>query len=166
MLGHTSFVARLRRAWETNVKLWIVTFAFIITCFLSVGAHAAPDSDADGLADAVDNCVDHPNPPQLDQDSDGAGDACDNCTVEPNAGQVDSDGDGYGNSCDADFSNDGIVGIPDFPIIVHCLDMPGVSARGECLMTDLNGDHRIDDVDFRLFTESVGGVPVPSALAP
>ena len=148
------------------MKLWIMTFACIITCFLAVGAHAATDSDADGLADNADNCVDHPNLDQADGDSDDVGDACDNCTVEPNAGQVDSDGDGYGNTCDADFNNDGIVGIPDFPIIVDCLEMPGVAARGDCLMTDLNGDHRIDDVDFRLFTESVGGVPGPSALAP
>jgi hypothetical protein len=147
------------------MKLWISIFACTIACFLSVAAQAA-DSDADGLDDKADNCASYPNPAQEDGDSDGVGDACDNCTVEPNSGQEDSDGDGYGNICDADFNNDGVVGIPDLPIIAECLDMPGVGARGECLMTDLNTDHRIDDFDFRLFTERVGRAPGPSALAP
>ncbi len=35
------------------------------------------DSDGDGIDDAVDNCVDVPNPDQTDSDSDHIGDACD-----------------------------------------------------------------------------------------
>lgn len=35
------------------------------------------DADDDGVADAVDNCPDTPNPDQVDTDGDGPGDACD-----------------------------------------------------------------------------------------
>jgi len=36
-----------------------------------------PDGDADGVADAEDNCPDTPNPDQADVDGDHLGDACD-----------------------------------------------------------------------------------------
>ncbi|MCH4551718.1 pectinesterase family protein [Aestuariibaculum lutulentum] len=47
------------------------------------------DSDNDGVADAVDNCIDTYNPDQADMDNDGIGDVCD-----------DSDGDGLVDSED------------------------------------------------------------------
>ncbi len=37
------------------------------------------DADADGVADAVDNCPDAWNPDQHDDDGDGTGEACDTC---------------------------------------------------------------------------------------
>ena len=40
-------------------------------------------------------------------DLDGAMDATDNCLETPNPGQLDADGDGFGNACDADLNNDG-----------------------------------------------------------
>lgn len=60
----------------------------------------AGDSDGDGVADDLDNCVDTANPDQTDADGDGFGDACDNCPAVGNASQADSDGDGLGNTCD------------------------------------------------------------------
>lgn len=36
----------------------------------------AADSDGDGVADAIDNCPNTPNPDQADADTDGIGDAC------------------------------------------------------------------------------------------
>ncbi|HEY2775004.1 MAG TPA: thrombospondin type 3 repeat-containing protein [Candidatus Binatia bacterium] len=84
-----------------------------------------PDSDADGVPNAMDNCPTVPNPDQLDSDGDLAGDACDPCPHDPlddvdhdgvcgdvdncptvaNPSQTDADGDGVGaacESCDAD----------------------------------------------------------------
>ncbi len=81
---------------------------------------AIPDSDSDGVRDFCDNCINTPNPDQLDTDGDGVGDACDacpaaagndtdnddvcddvdNCVFTPNTNQLDSDGDGEGDVCD------------------------------------------------------------------
>ncbi len=147
------------------MKFWIVFLAGMIMVFYTTAAQAG-DADADGWADSIDNCVDHANPLQEDGDSDLVGDACDNCTEVANAGQQDSDEDGYGNICDADFDNDLLVGVPDFQILGDCLGLPGQGARGECLIADLNSDHKINDMDYRLFTDLFEGTPGPSALAP
>lgn len=74
--------------------------------------------DADGVADACDNCPAVDNPSQEDTDGDGIGDACDNCPEAANADQADVDHDGVGDFCDlcsgvadpnqADTDNDGI----------------------------------------------------------
>jgi len=58
------------------------------------------DTDGDGVDDAIDNCINTPNPDQLDTDGDGVGDVCDNCPVTANADQLDGDGDGVGDVCD------------------------------------------------------------------
>ena len=58
------------------------------------------DSDGDGIADACDNCALNANPGQEDGDGDGVGDVCDNCLVIPNPGQEDGDADGVGDVCD------------------------------------------------------------------
>jgi hypothetical protein len=98
--------------------------------------------------------------------ADLVGDACDNCTEVANAGQQDSDEDGYGNICDADFDGDLVVGFLDFGILNGCLNLPGEGARGERLMADLNSDQRVDDLDFRMFSDMFQGAPglVPSGL--
>ena len=46
-----------------------------------------PDTDADGVADTIDNCVNDPNPEQQDSDVDGLGDPCDPCTLLDDPGQ-------------------------------------------------------------------------------
>ncbi len=58
------------------------------------------DTDADGVNDDVDNCVQIPNPSQQDKDSDKVGDVCDNCLQLPNPLQLDEDRDGVGDVCD------------------------------------------------------------------
>jgi hypothetical protein len=60
----------------------------------------APDTDADGLENALDNCPANFNPAQTDVDVDGHGDVCDNCPTTYNPDQLDSDHDGLGNVCD------------------------------------------------------------------
>jgi len=59
-----------------------------------------PDTDADGLLSACDNCPGAANAAQLDGDADGAGDACDVCAVVADPDQLDGDGDGSGDACD------------------------------------------------------------------
>ena len=70
-----------------------------------------PDKDYDGIADRFDNCIDMPNPRQINSDSDIFGDACDNCAKLTNPEQEDSDllcsggecialGDHIGDVCD------------------------------------------------------------------
>jgi hypothetical protein len=79
------------------------------------------DSDADGVVDESDNCVDVANADQTDTDGDGAGDACDpdddndgvpdggdNCPLVANPTQADADHDGLGDACDDDDDGDGL----------------------------------------------------------
>ena len=52
---------------------------------------APPDTDHDGVTDALDNCPTVPNPKQEDIDGDGIGDACDNCAAVANPDQLAAD---------------------------------------------------------------------------
>ncbi len=75
-------------------------------------AYIPADQDADGVLDAVDNCVAVANADQVDVDGNGVGDECDdfdrdgrmnsvdNCPDNPNRDQRDEDGDGVGDACD------------------------------------------------------------------
>jgi hypothetical protein len=65
----------------------IVCMGYDYNCSGSFGfsASSSPDSDGDGVSDAVDNCINQPNPDQLDRDVDGLGNVCDS----------DDDGDGH-----------------------------------------------------------------------
>jgi hypothetical protein len=74
------------------------------------------DSDGDGVADIIDNCVRVANQDQMDKDGNFRGDACDdfdkdgvinaedNCPDHPNIQQIDTDGDGVGDVCDSEES--------------------------------------------------------------
>ncbi len=65
----------------------------------SIDAVPGPDSDGDGIPDAIDNCPTVANADQHDEDADGLGDACDPCPYLPGNAD-DSDGDGVGDACD------------------------------------------------------------------
>jgi hypothetical protein len=60
------------------------------------------DRDEDGVADAVDNCIDVANSDQGDVDDDRVGDVCDNCPLVANRSQeATGDSDPVGDACDA-----------------------------------------------------------------
>lgn len=70
------------------------------------------DTDGDGIGDACDNCINHPNKNQEDADKDGIGDACDNCPNYFNPSQSDRDGNGVGDPCE-DLDGDGVIDAVD-----------------------------------------------------
>jgi hypothetical protein len=99
------------------------------------------DADGDGVPDDADDCVDVPDPDQVDTDGDGLGDACDEddddddvpdaedgCPLAPGPLEGDQDGDGQDDACDEDDDGDGVPDgddvFPDDP------DKPGVAAPG------------------------------------
>jgi hypothetical protein len=61
---------------------------------------AGLDTDADGVANAADNCILVANAGQVDGDGDGLGDGCDMCPTVIAGRQYDSDLDGVGDACD------------------------------------------------------------------
>ncbi len=106
------------------------------------------DTDADGVPDSVDNCINVPNGPLI-PDSGGHG-----------LPQWDTDGDGYGNLCDPDFNGNGIVDPVDFSLLKSRFGQPGFPDQ------DLNGDGIVDPSDFSRFKTMFGQPPGPSGVAP
>ena len=95
-----------------------------------------PDTDGDGIADDMDNCLGVFNPDQRD-----------------------TDGDGFGNRCDADFNNDGVVNFADLAIFRSRFGTTNPDA-------DLNGDGVVNFADLAIFNTLFGKPPGPSAVLP
>ena len=92
--------------------VFAATLAFLLSGTPAF-AGSAPDFDADGVADSIDNC-----------------------SESFNDGQDDTDSDDCGNICDADYSQTGIVSLADFgafsaafsggdELFCHVQDIPG-----------------------------------------
>lgn len=88
--GHTSAVAAKRKCKKKPAPTGGTGGSTLPTSPTgTVTTPIAPlDSDADGVPDSSDNCVNTSNPDQMDSDVDGKGDACDYCPNTPNPGTL------------------------------------------------------------------------------
>jgi len=110
--------------------------------------------------------------PATDTDGDGIADVIDNCVLISNAGSAgcDSDLDGYGNVCDGDFNNnlatDGADFSTDFLADFTSGSM-ATNSDGNANGTDMNCDGAVDGADFSpvFIDQFVLGSPGPSGLA-
>ncbi|MBL7050155.1 MAG: hypothetical protein ISR96_11625, partial [Nitrospira sp.] len=107
---------------------------------------AGPDTDGDGVVDALDNCVEVFNPDQRDTNSDE-----DDNTFLPGVQH-------YGNICDGDFDNNGIVEIRDFILWRPFAGQVTNSANEDM---DMNGNGAIWTDDFIIWRGTYGTVPGP-----
>jgi hypothetical protein len=128
----------MKAGWMTMPLVFVATFAFLFAVGTS-GAGTDADGDGDGVQDNMDNCV-----------------------AKANADQSDTDLDGHGNACDGDFSQDGIVGGPDY--LIFSLANGGMEGDAafnhDC---DCNNDKIIGGPDYLCFsTQNGAGVPGPS----
>lgn len=104
-----------------------------------------PDTDADGIPDDCDNCINVPNPDQANRDADLLGDACDNCPDHANPDQADCDGDGVGDAC----------------VLATCADNP------DCMDCNLNDVPDLCDIRDGIEGDCNGnGTPDGCELAP
>jgi len=127
-----------------------------------------------------------------DRDADGQADAIDNCVETRNPGQRDGDGNGFGDACDVDFDGDGITDDGDVARVRACAgadllvgapisepaffdgeplgdptaepDPIAVALASACAMADLDGDWDVDDDDAGIAEERLGRPPGPSAF--
>jgi len=98
--------------------------------------------------------------PLADSDLDGIADHLDNCINISNVSQLDTDADGYGNFCDADLNNDGIVNAIDLGLFKQAFFSFGD------VVSDLNGDGVVNSLDLGLFGQLFFLPPGPSGLVP
>ncbi len=131
----------------SRVAPWTVNGSSMYT-----GMPAADDSDADGVADAMDNCPSVFNPirpmdngKQADMDGDGKGDVCDTCPL------------GAGSTCtsatDTDFDGDGVANATD-----NCPGDYNVS------QADADADQKGDACDFCPADSNPGTAACPATI--
>jgi len=103
-------------------------------------------------------------PGEADADADGVADATDNCVHVRNLSQMDADGDSFGNACDGDFDQNGYAGISDFTTLSRCWGSTipasaGPPADPTCAESDMDADGSVESDDFELFLQEYGTPP-------
>ena len=109
-----------------------------------------PDTDADTVLDAFDNCPTVSNASQTDVDGDLVGDACDNCPSVYNQDQANGDADAFGDACDSDLDNDGVAnGLDNCPTTANTDQLDAdADARGDvCDNCPVNSNPLQEDSD-------------------
>ena len=115
--------------------------ALLSKTYIVLAAAGAPDTDADGTANGLDNC-----------------------SLVANPTQCDSDGDGYGNSCDGDLNNNLATNAQDTVLFRQQLGQPStVPAYNEA---DLNCNGAVNAQDMTIFRGLLGSPPGPSGWIP
>ncbi len=90
-----------------------------------------------------------------DTDADGVADAWDNCTLVGNPAQRDADADGYGNACDTDLDNDGRTNFVDLGLLKAVFLTTDAGA-------DFNGDGMVNVIDLGILRRQMFRPPGPS----
>uniref|UniRef100_A0A7S3DSD1 HYR domain-containing protein n=2 Tax=Entomoneis paludosa TaxID=265537 RepID=A0A7S3DSD1_9STRA len=133
------------------------------------------DDDVDTVGNGDDNCLNEPNPEQLDTDGDGLGDVCDDCPFDPlndadgdgicgdvdncpslpNVGQEDADQDGIGDACDTcpldpynDQDSDGACGDIDNCPTTSNVDQGDIDQDGLGDACDTCPHDALNDIDL------------------
>jgi hypothetical protein len=127
-----------------KISLMALVAGFCLVVGLPLAATAGPtpggpDTDADTIEDAFDNCVTDANPAQKDLDHDGCGD-----------------------TCDCDFDNNGVCNAVDFAAFASTYLRP--QFVGDPLynpLADCNCDGVISAIDFACFAGGYLTVPCP-----
>jgi hypothetical protein len=117
-----------------RLTVFAATLAFLLWSTPAF-AGSAPDSDGDGVVDAIDNC-----------------------SVVVNTAQDDTDLDECGNLCDADYTNTGTVNINDFGEFVAAF---GGTDEEMCHLEPIP-NCTVGINDFGFFVANFGGNPGPS----
>ncbi|CAN5775815.1 hypothetical protein BH24ACT5_BH24ACT5_24830 [soil metagenome] len=95
-----------------------------------------------------------------DTDADGVADVLDNCTLIANPSQCDTNDDGFGNHCDADLDNNGGVTQSDLGLFRNQFGM-----TGNDLDADLNCNGGVTQSDLGIFRDLFNKPPGPSQVA-
>jgi hypothetical protein len=100
-----------------------------------------------------------------DSDADGVGDAYDNCLDTPNPGQRDDHGDGYGNLCDGDVDDNCIIGLRDQALIGANHGASGPPWTSSTIASyDLDESGVVGISDVAIIGARWGAKPGPSGL--
>ena len=118
------------------------------------------DTDGDGVADCIDNCIDTYNPNQTDVDENGIGDICETAVAEEICDGIDNDNDGLIDEGFADTDGDGVADCIDNCINTYNPNQIDVDENGigdicespqledYCDGVDNDGDGLIDEGFF------------------